>query len=79
MKGSTHMKAYVYWYKSEEMAKTEYIYIIAVSLKQAEYIFYSKGYKKMFDYSNGPIDIIEACYFSKRHQVGDILGQNAIL
>ena len=73
------MKAYLYWYKSDEYAPTEYIYIIALSLKQANYIFYSKGYKNMADYSNGPIDIIDACYFRARHEVGDILGQNAII
>ena len=73
------MKAYLYWYKCDEYAKTEYIYIIAVSVKQANYIFYSQGYKNMTDYSNGPIDIISAYYFRNHHKVGDILGQNAIL
>ena len=73
------MKAYLFWYKSDEYAKTEYIYIIAVSEKQANFLFYKNGYKNMYDYSNGPIDIIGSCYFRARHNVGDILGQNAII
>ena len=73
------MKAFLFWYKSDEYAKTEYIYIIAVSEKQANFIFYKNGYKNMYDYSNGPIDIIDAYYFRARHNVGDILGQDAII
>ena len=73
------MKAFLFWYKSDEYAKTEYIYIIAVSEKQANFIFYKNGYKNMYDYSNGPIDIIASYYFRARHNVGDILGQNAII
>ena len=73
------MKAFLFWYKSDEYAKTEYIYIIAVSEKQANFIFYKNGYKNMYDYSNGPIDIIDAYYFRARHNVGDILGKDAII
>ena len=73
------MKAFLFWYKSDEYAKTEYVYIIAVSEKQANYLFYVNGYKNMYDYSNGPIDIIDAYHFRARHNVGDILGQNAII
>ena len=73
------MKAYLYWYKFSEYDRTEYLYIIAVSKKQANYLFYANGYKNMYDYSNGPIDIIDACHFRARHNVGDILGQNAII
>ena len=73
------MKAFLFWYKSDEYAKTEYIYIIAVSEKQANFLFYKNGYKNMYDYSNGPVDIIDALYFRARHNVGDILGQNAII
>ena len=73
------MKAYLYWYKFSEYDRTEYLYIIAVSEKQANYLFYANGYKNMYDYSKGPIDIIDACHFRARHNVGDILGQNAII
>lgn len=73
------MKAYLYWYKSDDYAPTEYIYIIAKSIRQANYIFYSKGYKNMADYSNMPIDVIDACYFRATHHIGDILGQYAVL
>lgn len=73
------MNAFQFWYKSDIYAPTEYIYIIAVSLKQARYFYTSKGFTRMYDYSINPVNIIQACLFKKRHEVGDILGQYAVI
>lgn len=76
------MKAYVFWYLSSPNAKTEYVYVIAVSYRQAKYFWlnylkYSLGYA--FDYDLDPCNEIDKSHFSKHHDVGDILGQYAIL
>lgn len=42
--------AYLFFYKSEWTAPTEYIYIVAYSLKQAYFMFTKRGYKRMADY-----------------------------
>lgn len=73
------MKAYLFWYKSDEYAPTEYVYIIAVSVKQAIYYWLHKGYARMYDYCYNPIDAIEEKDFLKPHKIGDILGQYAII
>lgn len=48
-------QAYLFWYKSSPTARTEYLYIYAVSAKQASYFFYKEGYTRMYDYSYNPI------------------------
>lgn len=73
------MKAYLFWYKSDEYAPTEYVYIIAVSVKQAQWFWVHNGYTHMYDYCFNPIDAIDAKDFIKRHEVGDILGQYATI
>lgn len=73
------MKAYLFWYKSNEYARTEYIYIIAVSVRQAQWYWVHKGYTRMYDYCFYPIDEIEAKDFMQSHNIGDILGQFAII
>lgn len=70
--------AFLYWYKSSEYANTEYIYIIAFSIKQAWLFFRKNGYTKMYDYG-GPIDNITFYYWLKSHEIGDILGQYAVI
>lgn len=71
------MKAYLFWYKSDEYAKTEYIYIFALSLKQARFFYIKNGYTHMYDYSLNPVDEIEANHFTIRHEVGEIRGELA--
>lgn len=71
------MKAYLFWYKSDERAPTEYIYIIAYTMKQARYFYIRQGYTRMYDYSFTPVDEISADNWTARHEIGDILGQYA--
>lgn len=73
------MHAFLFWYKSSEDAPTEYIYVIAVTLKQAQYFYIRRGYTSMFDYSTTPVDDIDEEDFLKPHHVGDILGQYATI
>lgn len=72
-------KAYLYWYKSSQDAKTEYIYIIAFTAKQAYFTFCQKGYNRMYDYASEYIDEIHADDWLTTHEIGDILGQTAII
>ena len=76
------MKAYLFWYKSTENAPTEYVYIIAVSVKQAKYFWFN--YMKyivgrVYDYDLEPCNEIDKSQFVRRHEVGDILGQKAVI
>lgn len=73
------MKAYMFWYICGPNATTEYIYIIAYSLKQARYIFFTNGYTHMYDYATSPVDVIDETDFVRKHKAGTILGQNAII
>lgn len=72
-------KAYLFWYKSSEYATTEYIYIIAFSVKQASLFYVKQGYTRMYDYDTTPCDAIPAQYWQARHEIGDILGQYAVI
>lgn len=73
------MSAYLFWYKCGPNATTEYIYIIAYTLKQARYIFFTQGYTRMYDFSTSPVDIIPQERFLKDHKAGTILGQYAVI
>ena len=73
------MKAFQFWYKFDENTPTEYIYIIAVSLKQAQYFYKRLGYTRMFDYSLVPTRVIDKSAFNFIHAIGDVLGQDAII
>lgn len=75
-------KAYLFWYKQECESITEYVYVIATSLKQAKYFWFNYlknviGYCE--DYDLRPVDLIYENQFMKQHQVGDILGQYAVI
>lgn len=75
-------KAYLFWYKQECDSITEYVYVIATSLRQAKffwhnYLKYVIGYCE--DYDIRPVNMICENQFVKQHQVGDILGENAII
>ena len=71
--------AFLFWYKSSEYATTEYIYIIAFTHKQARYYYAKMGYNKMYDYSYEYCDAIPASRWLKSHEIGDILGQYAVI
>lgn len=76
------MKAYLFWYISAEGTITEYIYVIALSYKQAKYFWYkyfknTLGY--VYDYALEPCNEIDKSQFIRRHEVGDILGQKAVI
>ena len=79
MDGQGRPVAFQFWYKSSEDAQTEYIYIIAFTYKQARYLFDKAGYKRMYDFSYYCSDTIPACYWLAKHEIGDILGQNAVI
>ena len=72
-------KAYLLWYKVDANATTEYIYIIAFSVKQAILFFDKQGYSKMYDYDKNPIDCIPSNNWLAKHEIGDILGQYATI
>ena len=71
------MKAYLFWYKCDEYARTEYIYIFAFTAKQARYFFIKNGYTHMYDYETTPVDEIDALNFTMRHECGEIRGELA--
>ena len=76
------MKAYLFWYVSAQGATTEYVYVIALSYKQAKYFWFN--YLKhvvgwAYDYDLEPYDEIDKSQFIRSHDVGDILGQNAVI
>ena len=80
MTDQTHLPmAFQFWYKSSADAPTEYIYIIAFSYKQARLYFNKAGYHRMYDYSYYCCDTIPCKYWLAHHEVGDILGQNAVI
>ena len=76
------MKAFLFWYKTSEYSTTEYVYVIAVSEKQAIF-FWSKYLRETlgrpYDYIMAPCGIINQKDFVARHEVGDILGQYAYI
>lgn len=75
--GSNRPSAYLFWYKSSEYATTEYIYIVAFSVKQARLFYIKQGYTRMYDYSLSPVDTISADNWTTNHEIGEILGQYA--
>ena len=76
------MKAYLFWYKFDIDSTTEYVQIIAYTYKQA--CFFWWRYVKnvlghVYDYDLSPCNVIDERDFMHVHNVGDILGQYAIL
>lgn len=53
------MKAYKFWYMMDKNSRVEYIYIIALSLKQARKLFYMNYGSNVFDYDLNPISIFK--------------------
>ena len=82
MKGVDLMKnksAYLFWYKSSETARTEYIYIVAWTVKQARFYFFDRGFNKYYDYASWPVDEIPQSEWEIDHKPGTVLGDNAII
>lgn len=72
--------AYKFWYKSDILSPTEYVYVIAYSEKQAKHIFYSMGYKDMEDYADDPVMTRTlSTYGIANYVAGDIVGEWARL
>lgn len=79
---NNNLHAYLFWYKTDEYATTEYVYVVAYSYKQARhfwfnYLKYTLGWA--CDYQLTPCDVIDGNDFMKQHKAGDILGQYAII
>lgn len=75
-------RAYLFWYKSDEYATTEYIYVIAITPKQARYFWFKyirEDLGAVYDYTNAPVGDITEEDFETNHNVGDILGQYAVI
>lgn len=74
------MIAYQFYYKLNANSKTQYMYVIAYTLKQAWYLFYQAigDKKKYYSIGRGSYDINET-YFKKHHVVGSIYGGDAII
>lgn len=53
------MKAFKFWYMMDKNSRVEYIYIIALSLKQARKLFYMNYGTNVFDYDLNPISIFK--------------------
>ena len=71
------LRAYVYWYIMDNYGSTEYVHIIAVSEKQANYFWYNYLHKVIggaYDYCVDPCNVFKC---NHTHNLGDILGQNA--
>lgn len=76
------MKAYLFWYQLDETSTTEYVYVIAVSYKQAKYFWFNYVKRQLgyvYDYDVEPCNEIDKSQFTRPHEVGDILGQYARL
>ena len=53
------MKAFKFWYMMDRNSRVEYIYIIALSLKQARKLFYMNYGVNVYDYDLNPISVFE--------------------
>ena len=51
------MKAFKFWYMMDKNSRVEYIYIIALSLKQARKLFYMNYGTNVYDYDLNPISV----------------------
>lgn len=50
-------RLYLFWYKANEYARTEYVYICATSSKEATRFFKREGLDNFYDYDEYPIEI----------------------
>lgn len=74
--------AYLFWYCFDAYSKTEYVYVIAVSLKQAMFLwqrYLRENVGRVYDKAETPVNEIGEQDFIKRHEVGEVLGGRAII
>lgn len=76
------MKAYAYWYKITKTATTEYVYVIALTPKQANFFWFNYlknvvGYA--YDYAINPVNEYDESTFVRKHEAGQIYGENAVI
>lgn len=74
-------KAYLFWYIYDyKSTKTEYIWVIAVSHKQALYFFNEYIHKylgRVYDKADEACN--EKSEFLRRHEIGEVIGEFAII
>lgn len=74
-------KAYLFWYIFDYKSnKTEYIWVIAVSHKQALYFFNEyihKNLGRVYDRADEACN--EKSEFLRNHEIGEVLGELAII
>lgn len=73
--------AYKFYYKAPySRARTEYVYVIATLEESAIVYFKQSGlFDYDYDYAEKPIGMISGELFRKNHEIGDILGECAII
>ena len=82
MKGLNNMKkAYLFWYiYGYKSTNTEYIWIIALSHKQALYFFNEYIHKNLgLVYDRADEACNEKSKFLRNHEIGEVLGEFAII
>ena len=77
------MKAYVFWYVFDYLTeRTEYIYVIAVSHKQACFFFNKymrENVGKVYDKASEACNEIDEADFLHNHEIGEVLGVCAVI
>ena len=77
------MKAYLFWYVFDYLTeRTEYIYVIAVSHKQACFFFdkyMRENVGKVYDKASEACNEIDQADFLQDHKVGEVLGVCAVI
>ena len=76
-------KAYLFWYVFDYLStKTEYIWVIAVSHKQALYFFnqYMRdNVGRVYDKASEACNEIDEADFLHNHEIGETLGEFAVI
>lgn len=77
------LKAYSFWYVFDYLTeKTEYVYIIAVSVTQACYLwkkYLRENIGQVYDKAEVPCAEIREDEFIHDHKIGDVLGMFAVI
>ena len=77
------MKAYLFWYVFDYLTeRTEYIYVIAVSHKQACFFFNKymrENVGKVYDKASEACTEIDEADFLQSHEIGEVLGVCAVI
>lgn len=77
------MKAYLFWYVFDYLTeRTEYIYVIALSHKQACFFFNKymrENVGKVYDKASEACKEINEADFLHNHEIGEVLGVCAVI